>query len=152
MQHWEGRSLERLLMHIRENMPADGVDSVSDAHKLDAMTYILRMNGFPSGGDELKADPDVLAQLQVARKRGPGPLATGATVSVLGCLAQEASGAWVLTNGTEPAATTIEPPTPAELKATAATPLGSGTVRLRDLVPGPDTSKGQRVEAKGLLI
>src|SRR5439155_10446893 len=68
MRHWEGRSLERLLMHIRENMPADGVESVSDAHKLDAMTYILRMNGFPTGQDELKGDADLLAQLQIVRK------------------------------------------------------------------------------------
>jgi hypothetical protein len=60
------------------------------------------------------------------------------------------SGA-ILTRSTEPAPATLDPATPAEVKAADEKPLGTLTVRLLDLRAGAVQS-GQRVEARGFLI
>ena len=85
-------------------------------------------------------------------KGGPGPLSTGAFVQVVGCLTQGSGDAWVLTNSSEPAATTLDTPTRAERMQLEAILPGPQMVRLLGLVPSPDEHKGKKVEAKGLLI
>lgn len=151
-RNWETLSVGRLYIRIRDRMPPSDPLSVGPVDKLDAMTHILRANGFPSGSAELKPDVNALAQIQIVGKDGPSPIPTGAVVQAIGCLTQTAPRIWVLTNSTEPARTTMDPLTEAEQKALEASPLGARTVALVDIFPSPDANKGHKVAARGLLI
>jgi len=46
----------QLYTYIAENMPDDGPGSLPEADYVDAMAYILAMNGYPAGAAELTAD------------------------------------------------------------------------------------------------
>ena len=53
---WEGASVAQVYAYIAENMPDDGPGSLKEAEYVEAMAYILAMNGYPSGAEELTAD------------------------------------------------------------------------------------------------
>ena len=53
---WEGTSVGQVYRYIAENMPDDGPGSLPESSYLDAMAYILEMNGYPAGDSELTAD------------------------------------------------------------------------------------------------
>jgi hypothetical protein len=53
---WEGTSVGQVYRYVAENMPDDGPGSLPEASYLDAMAYILEMNGYPAGDSELTAD------------------------------------------------------------------------------------------------
>ena len=42
--HWENDSLDRLFTKIRDTMPSGGIESVTDAGKLDILAYVLSRN------------------------------------------------------------------------------------------------------------
>lgn len=152
LRNWEGHNLDRLYTKIRDEMPPGSAQSVSLARKLDVLAYILRENGFPPGAEELQADSEELAQIQIVPKGGPAPLRTGATVQVVGCLVQDGASGWALTNSSEPAATSLSPQTESELNKANSQPLGIATIRLLSVFPSPIAQSGHRVEAKGFLI
>lgn len=152
MRSWEGHTLDRLYVKIRDFMPADSVQSISPLQKLDVMTHILRENGFPSGAQELTADSGTLARILIVPRGGVAALRTGAMVQVVGCLAPGGATVWLLTSATEPAVTTSDPQTPAELKALESQRLGTQTIRLLNVFPSADAHTGHRVAVKGFLI
>ena len=53
---WEGSSVAQIYTYIAENMPDDGPASLDESEYLEIMAYILEMNGYPAGSDELTAD------------------------------------------------------------------------------------------------
>lgn len=55
---WEGTSVAQVYRYIAENMPDDGPGSLPERDYLDAMAFILEMNGYPAGPDELTADDE----------------------------------------------------------------------------------------------
>jgi mono/diheme cytochrome c family protein len=65
---WYGRSVAELLVLIAETMPYDDPGSLALTDYADAIAYILRTNGFPSGTSELPASPDDLVDTRFARK------------------------------------------------------------------------------------
>jgi len=54
--HWENDSLDRLFTKIRDTMPSGGIESVTDAGKLDILAYVLSKNEAAPGKDELSLD------------------------------------------------------------------------------------------------
>ena len=73
-------------------------------------------------------------------------------VQVFGCLSQGTNNAWVLTNTTEPVVTRQESPTAAVLKDAQNKPLGNQTFQLVSVASfKPETHKGHKMEARGLL-
>jgi hypothetical protein len=73
-------------------------------------------------------------------------------VEVAGCLAQSGSN-WILTNATDPAASTTSFTTPEGVKAAADKPLGTQQIRLLGASPfSPDGHKGHKMVVRGLLI
>jgi quinoprotein glucose dehydrogenase len=152
LRNWEGHHLDRLFTKIRDEMPPGSAHTVSPERKRDVLAYILSENGFPPGDEELPADSEELALIQIVPKGGPAPLRTGATVQVVGCLEHHGASDWVLTNSSEPAATSLSPQTDAELSQANAQPLGTAVIRLLSVFPSPVDKRGHRVEAKGFLI
>ena len=149
-RNWGSRYLDKLYKKIRERMPAEDVSSVSDADKLDITAFLLSMNGFPAGKSELTTDPAHLAAIQIVGKNGPEPAPTGATVEVIGCLAQDGNG-WKLVNAIEPVVSSLDDPA-GDAAAALGRAMGTQTIRLLDVFPKPDAHKGHRMMAKGLLI
>jgi hypothetical protein len=74
-------------------------------------------------------------------------------VEVVGCLAEEPAGTWVLTSASEPVASKGPATTAAALKEAAERPLGSRRFRLVGVsIFTPADHRGRKVAAKGLLI
>ncbi len=148
---WGARGLDRLFTKMQQRMPPNDESSVTDTDKLAIVAYVLQANGFPAGTEELRPDPARLFAIQIVGKDGPGPPPNGAIVEVMGCLAEEAN-TWTLTHATAPVVSTMDGPAADASSASAARPLGTGTVTLLDVFPRRDASKGHKVLAKGLLI
>jgi hypothetical protein len=151
MLHWEGHTLASLFRKIRETMPADDIQGISDSEKLDAMSFVLAENGFPAGVLELPSDPDVLTGINILPKGGPRPLPSGAVVQVTGCLTT-VSGDWMLTHATQPSATTLELEPPRQPELELSPPSGSQRFLLLDVYPSPVQHSGHTVRVQGFLI
>jgi hypothetical protein len=157
IERWREGTLDGLFNFIRERMPlgrAVSAKPIPDGDYLDILTYILKVNGYHSGPNELS--PGLLGNVMLVGKNGPQPVPDGALVLTVGCLFQIREGLWGLSSATEPARTRTEAATPAELNASSQKSLGSLTFRLADLdaVPdfAPDAHTGQKIQAKGYLV
>lgn len=132
-------------------MPEEAVTSVSDADKLDILTFIFQQNGFPAGREPLTTNPNQLATVLFEGRDGPEPPPTGATVRSVGCLTSGPNNAWVLERASEPARTTLEIAREISPEESAQVAPGSRTIRLLDVSPS-DPNKGRRVVVTGLMI
>jgi len=61
---WSGKSLSELFKAL-QTMPEDNPGSLNAQQYADVMAYFLRLNKFPTGSEELKGEPDVLAKIGV---------------------------------------------------------------------------------------
>lgn len=148
---WENTSANVLFVKLRDTMPATYPDAVSEEVKLDILAYLLQTNGFPAGNTELKLDRKELDEILIVRK-GEQAAPNFSLVRVVGCLAPGAGKYWTLTRATEPSVIRDETPTTADLKDAAAKPLGADAFELLGTFPfQPDSHKGQKMEARGLL-
>ena len=151
IDRWREDQLGSLFNFMRTKMPLDSPGSASQGEYLDIIAYILSLNSFPAGAQELTAS--VAGNIQMVGKDGPAPLPNGSQVRVVGCLVQVPDSTWILNKSTEPVRTREpEKSTEAELKTSEAQPLGTYTLRLPEIEfyhPGP--YKGHKVEVKGIL-
>jgi mono/diheme cytochrome c family protein len=151
MKNWVNESANVLFVKLRDSMPATYPETVSNETKIDILAYLLQVNGFPAGKSELKLDPKELDDIQIIQK-GEQAAPNFALVRIVGCLSQSAGKSWNLTRTSEPAVIKDDKPTPAALKEAAGNALGTGTFDLLNTVPfKPDSHKGEKAEARGLL-
>jgi len=153
MNAWENENLYRLFTKIRDTMPPNFGTALTDDAKLDVMTYILQVNAFPPGTDELKIDADELEGIQIVPKGAQtAEIPNFSLVEVVGCLTRGSGNAWTLTNTSEPVTTKDPSSTTDSLKQAQAQALGKTTFRLVS-VSGfkPEVHDGQKMEARGLL-
>jgi mono/diheme cytochrome c family protein len=152
LAHWDNGSLSALFRKISEGMPPNAPNETTDDAKIDIVAYLLQSNGFPAGKSELRLDAEALEAIEIARKGSSATAPNFALVQVVGCLSQNASNTWVLTNTTEPVVTKQEAATPAALREAQGKTLGSATYQLVSVKAfKPESHKGQRMEARGLL-
>jgi|GEM_PF-233947 len=149
---WENESLYRLFTKIRDTMPPNFGTALTDQDKLDVVAYILQVNNFPAGADELQMTAEELEGIQIVRKGQGTDIPNFSLVRVVGCLEPGGNHTWLLTRTTAAAATREPSSTSEGLQAAAALPLGSDTLRLVNVTPfKPDLHRGRKMEAKGLL-
>ena len=151
MRDWGGTDVDDLFSQTKASMPADAPSSLSDNTYLDIVAYILQVNAFPAGRNELSAD--AIKSIRIEGKNGPEPAPNFALIRTVGCLALGPDTAWVLAGASEP----VRTKNPAaskdnELKNSEAATLGTQTFRLLNVYPSPDPYKGHKIEAKGFLI
>jgi mono/diheme cytochrome c family protein len=151
MRNWTGLTLRELFHHIKVAMPEEAVSSVSEADKLDILTFIFQENGFPPGREPLSGNPDELATVMFEGRNGPEPPPTGATVRAVGCLKSAGSNVWQLTQASEPVRTTLELAREISPKESLAVPTGARTIRLLG-IPAGNSTTDQRVVVTGLMI
>jgi len=145
--NWLNGSVNALYSKIRFSMPATYPETVSDAVKLDIVTYLLEVSGFPAGSAELKMDTNELDAIQIV-KQGVREVPNFALVQVVGCLEPGPKNTWMLTKTSEPAA--IREDTPLNLQDSK--PLGTQTFVLVSVAQfQPESHRGEKMEARGLL-
>lgn len=70
MFHWRGKTVQDLYGRLSKSMPSDAPGSLSAAAYLDLVAYLLEVNGYPAGPQDL--DRDRLSTL-VIEKSPPRP-------------------------------------------------------------------------------
>jgi mono/diheme cytochrome c family protein len=149
IERWREGMLDSFYDFVRERMPFGrpaNAKPIPDSQYLDIVTYILEVNGYPSGADELT--PRLLERVMLVGRNGPQPVPDGALVVVAGCLSEEREDVWVLSSATEP----VRSRTLSEAQKR----LGNLTFRLADVEAVPEfefvAHKGHKVQAKGYLV
>lgn len=152
VKNWEAESLGRLFEKIKESMPLDGPQTVTDQAKLDILAHILQSNEYPAGTSELNLAAGELERIQIVRQGATGVPNFG-VVRVVGCLVPASDGkGWALSNTSEPVLTRDNATTAAALKEAASIPLGTDTFSLISVAAfEPESHRGHKVEARGLL-
>jgi mono/diheme cytochrome c family protein len=136
----------------KKTMPRGAAGSLTDKTYLDIVTYVLKVNEFPAGAQELRVED--LPNVRVVGKDGPERVPDFALVRVVGCLTTNPKdGAWMLTHSIDPIRTGNPQPAAGEREAAQAWPLGPQTYRLLvSAAYAPAPLKGHRVEVRGFLI
>jgi ankyrin repeat protein len=67
-QRWTGSTLDDLLTTIRRSMPQEAPDSLGTAAYADIVSYLLSVNGSPTGSGELPLEPAALKQILFTRR------------------------------------------------------------------------------------
>ena len=150
--NWLDGSLEPLFSFIRDSMPQGSANIVSDDSKADILAYILQRNSFPPGKTELTANTARLDTMQILRKGTAPGLQNLSFVQVVGCLEPGPGNRWVLTHSSARPGTRERTVSATELERARARALGEETYTLVSAAPfAPDTRRGHKVAAKGLL-
>jgi hypothetical protein len=149
---WGGDVLESLFAKVRDTMPPN-FGTILDAQvKLDIVTYILQVNGFPGGQTELLIGSTDLASAQILKQGEQAGVQNFSLVQTVGCLTSGANNTWMLTQTAEPVPTREDRPSESGLVAAASRQLGTRTFRLISTTPfKPESQQGQKVEARGLI-
>jgi len=151
MANWEGESLNRLFVKVRDTMPPD-FGLLEPQTKIDIVAYLVQSNGFPPGQVELDQNPETLEDIQIVKKGASVGVANFSLVRVVGCLTQGTSKTWVLSFSSEPVVTREDSPTEMVLKEAALIPLATETFLLLNASRfQPESYVGHKFEARGLL-
>ena len=65
LDKWQGKQLFELFDTIKATMPMDSPGSLKPEQYADTVAYLLEMNAFPTGSDELKAEDEVLKAITI---------------------------------------------------------------------------------------
>ncbi len=68
---WEGRQLSDLFAYVSQMMPKNAPATLSKEEYADVVAYLLRMNGFPVGDEELPTDSVVLKKIRIETRAAP---------------------------------------------------------------------------------
>ena len=150
IRDWGGLTLDQFYERVR-NMPPGAPSSLADTDYLHIITYVLQVNEFPPGVEELALH--ALSDINVEGEGGPGEVPDFSLVQVVGCLSQAPEGDWLLTNASSPIRTRDPSASSGDsLMETMNTVLGTNSYRLMYVFPEPSAYNGHRVETKGFLI
>lgn len=61
---WGSRPLGAFFSQIRGNMPLDNPGSLTPEQYAAVVAYVLQLNGYPTGEEELPHDPEVLSDIR----------------------------------------------------------------------------------------
>jgi mono/diheme cytochrome c family protein len=68
LDRWNDQSIGDLADRIRLTMPQDDIGSINVQMSADITAYVLQVNNFPAGQEELKADRSVMKAMVIKRK------------------------------------------------------------------------------------
>ena len=70
---WARRTARDLYRELRRTMPDDNPGGLPRQTYVDVMAYILELNGYPAGSDELPPNDEVLGSFSLTPPEGEGP-------------------------------------------------------------------------------
>jgi mono/diheme cytochrome c family protein len=71
VSQYQQLNADYLYRFMSKYIPANAPGSLSEAQYLDALAYILKVNGYPSGAEPLTADDKRLAQIKIEPTGAP---------------------------------------------------------------------------------
>ena len=150
VQDFGESKVSALFNKMKRDMPSGRPGSLSDQEYLDVATYVLQKNSFPAGSAELT--PDVADITWIPGAGGGEGLENYTFVSSVGCLHQDPTRSWLLTNAEELKKT--EPSAAANGAATATgQKQGEFTFRLLDAISyNPEPHNGHKVRITGYMV
>ena len=150
VQDFGESKVSALFNKMKRDMPSGRPGTLTDEQYLDVATYVLHKNRFPAGSAELTSD--IADSVWIPGADGGEGLQNYTFVSSVGCLQQDPTRSWLLTNAeelkkTEPSASaTVDP-------AAATRPRGEFTFRLLDAIShNPEPHNGHKVRVTGHMV
>ena len=151
VQDFGESKVSALFNKMKRDMPSGRPGTLTDQQYLDAATYVLQRNNFPAGSTELTVD--AASDTWIPGAGGAEGLQNYTLVSAVGCLHQDPTRSWLLTNAEElkktgtPAAGVSASPA-----ATSGAP-GEFTFRLLDAISySPEPHNGHKVRVTGYMV
>ena len=65
-ERWDGQTMAEVFEFVSTAMPENDPGGLKKEEYADVLAYILRINAYPAGYDELPTDPDALKKLAIA--------------------------------------------------------------------------------------
>lgn len=150
VQDFGESKVSALFNKMKRDMPSGRPGTLTDQEYLDVATYVLQKNRFPTGSAELTTE--VAETVWIPGAGGGEGLQNYTFVSSIGCLYQDPTRSWLLTNAeglkkTEPSAP------PAADPSAASRPRGEFTFRLLDAIShNPEPHNGHKVRVTGHMV
>lgn len=151
VQDFGESKVSALFNKMKRDMPSGRPGALTDQEYLDVATYVLQKNNFPAGSAELT--PDLADSVWIPGAGGGEGLQNYTFVSSVGCLHQDPTRSWLLTNAEELKKT--EPSAAASADAVPGTKPGRGefTFRLLDAISyNPEPHDGHKVRVSGYMV
>ena len=148
VQDFGESKVSALFNKMKRDMPSGRPGTLTDQEYLDAASYVLQRNRFPAGSAELTEE--TAGEFWIPGAGGAEGLQNYTFVATVGCLHQDPTRSWLLTN-----AQSLKKSDPAAAAAPPAMPDGAGefTFRLLDAISyNPDPHDGHTVRVTGYLV
>ena len=140
-----------LFNKMKRDMPSGRPGTLTDQEYLDATAFVLQRNNFPAGGAELTEE--TVGDFWIPGAGGAEGLQNYTFVTAVGCLHQDPSRSWLLTNAHELKKTDV--PAEGAAPAAVAVPNGPGefTFRLLDAISyKPEPHNDHKVRVTGYMV
>ena len=151
VQDFGESKVSALFNKMKRDMPSGRPGTLTDQEYLDAAAYVLQRNKFPAGAAELTED--TAGEFWIPGAGGADGLQNYTFVTTVGCLHQDPSRSWLLTNAQELKQTGV--PAAGAPPASVAKLDGPGefTFRLLDAISyNPDPHKDHKVRVSGYMV
>jgi mono/diheme cytochrome c family protein len=151
VQDFGESKVSALFNKMKRDMPSGRPGTLTDQQYLDAATYVLQRNNFPAGSNELTVD--TAGDVWIPGAGGAEGLQNYTFVSAVGCLHQDPTRSWLLTNAGELKKTEI--PAAGAVASNAGSPQAPGefTFRLLDAISyNPEPHNGHKVRVTGYMV
>lgn len=148
VQDFGESKVSALFNKMKRDMPSGRPGTLTDQEYLDAASYVLQRNRFPAGATELTEE--TAGEFWIPGAGGAEGLQNYTYVTTVGCLHQDPTRSWLLTN-----AQALHKTEPAAAVAPVAGPDGPGefTFRLLDAISyHPDPHDGHKVRVTGYMV
>ena len=99
VQDFGESKVSALFNKMKRDMPSGRPGTLTDQEYLDVATYVLQQNNFPAGSAELTVD--IADSVWIPGAGGAEGLQNYTFVSAVGCLHQDPTRSWLLTNAEE---------------------------------------------------
>jgi mono/diheme cytochrome c family protein len=153
IQDFGESKVSALFNKMKRDMPSGKPGTLTDQEYLDAASYVLQRNSFPAGAAELTSD--TAGDFWIPGAGGAEGLSNYTYVTAVGCLHQDPTRSWLLTNAQELKKTDV--PAAGVAPTPAVAPITSGpaeyTFRLLDAYNyNAEPHNGHKVRVIGYMV
>lgn len=150
VQDFGETKVSALFNKIKRDMPNGKAGTLTDQEYLDVASFVLQRNNFPAGSAELTVD--AATDIWIPGAGGAEGLIDYTYVSTVGCLKQDPTRSWLLTNAQEMKTTDVPAPGAAPAAVANEGPE-EFTFRLLDAYTyNPEPHNGHKVRVTGYLV
>jgi mono/diheme cytochrome c family protein len=151
VQDFGESKVSALFNKMKRDMPSGRPGTLTDQQYLDAATYVLQRNSFPAGSSELT--PDIADSAWIPGAGGAEGLQNYTLVSAVGCLHQDPTRSWFLTNAEELKKMDLSIAGGNEAAGAASGHPGEFTFRLLDAISySPEPHDGHKMRVTGYMV